>query len=111
MTTLSTEDTAELDELFTVLSHPYRRRILTRLGDHDPRDEDEFDHRALAREDDPDLPSIELFHNHLPKLDEAGFIDWERDDGVVRRGPRFGEVAPLIELMVDHRDELPVGWP
>lgn len=111
MTPVTAEETAALDELFDVLSHPYRRRILTRLSDHYPRDEDEFDHEALASEDDPDMPEIELVHSNLPKLDEAGFIDWDQESGVVRRGPRFGEIAPLIYLMVNHRDELPAGWP
>lgn len=111
MTPRPADATYVMDELFDVLSHPYRRRILTRLSDHNPRDEGEFDQRALASEDDPDLPDDGLFHNHLPKLDDAGFIDWDRENGVVRRGPRFREIAPLIDLMVEHRDELPAGWP
>lgn len=105
-------DISTLDRLFEALSHPYRRRILTELHDQNPHDEVEFSAAALAETaDDPQLADVELFHRHLPKLAEAGFIDWGREEYVVRRGPRFDEVAPLIELMRNHPDELPAGWP
>lgn len=100
----------ELDELFEVLSHPHRRRILTSLNDRNPREEDEFILSELVTEDEIEEESTGFFHNHLPKLDEAGFIDWDRERHVVRRGPRFTEIEPLIELMVNHPDELPADW-
>lgn len=101
-----------LDELFDVLNHPYRRRILTLLDEHNPRREDEFSMDELSTEDDDlELFTTALYHTHLPRLADAGFIEWDRDEDVIRRGPRFDEVAPLIALMRDHEDELPVGWP
>lgn len=101
-----------LDESFDVLSHPFRRRILTRLHDHNPRDEAEFSADELADDaDEVDRLVLEIHHRHLPKLAEKGFIDWDREADVITRGPRFDEIAPLIELMVNHRDELPAGWP
>jgi len=53
---------------------------------------------------------LEMHHNHLPKLVEASFVDWNRGENVLRRGPRFDEIAPLIELIIEHREELPAGW-
>ena len=101
-----------LDLLFDVLRHPYRRRILTRLHERNPRDEAEFSPDALAVEDDEvELLAIELHHKHLPKLAEAEFVDWDREANVVTRGPRFHEIEPLIELIVEHSEELPAGWP
>ncbi len=105
-----TMNQVELDELFEVLSHPHRRRILTSLNERNPREEGEFSLAELITEEEIDEETTGLFHNHLPKLDEAGFIDWDRERHLVRRGPRFAEVEPLIELMVNHTDELPADW-
>ena len=111
MTGQQTEPVA-LDRMFDVLSHPYRRRILLLVSDVNPRDEDEFSTEELSTEDDElELLQPELFHAHLPKLEEAGYIEWDRAAKTVRRGPRFEEIAPLIRLMHDHRDELPAEWP
>lgn len=33
--------------------------------------------------DQRDRAAIELHHVHLPKLEEWGFIEWDRDDGAV----------------------------
>jgi len=104
--------TDALDESLDILSHPYRRRILTRLHSRNPRDEDEFFADEFADDaEEIDRLKLEIHHRHLPKLAKARFIDWDRDSGVITRGPRFDEIAPLIELMVNHRDELPDGWP
>lgn len=105
-------NTDSLDQLFQVLGHPYRRRILAELHDHNPREEAEFSADELADDaDEIDRLALEIHHRHLPKLDEADFIDRDQDADIITRGPRFGEVAPLIELMVKHPDELPDGWP
>lgn len=104
-----TDPTDALDESFDLLSDPVRRRIVTRLHDHNPREEVEFTADELAAEGDQ--IELAIHHHHLPKLADAGFIDWDRDANIVTRGPRFDEIAPLIELMVNHQDELPAGWP
>ncbi len=49
-------------------------------------------------------------HVHLPKLEEYGFIEWDRDSHEVRKGPKFNEIQPLLELLVSHSDELPDDW-
>ncbi|ELZ81869.1 hypothetical protein C453_17674 [Haloferax elongans ATCC BAA-1513] len=53
---------------------------------------------------------MELFHTHLPKLDDAGFVDWDPRTGAVVRGPRFDAVEPVLRLFADHTDELPSEW-
>jgi hypothetical protein len=45
----------------------------------------------------------------LPMLAEAGFIDWVRESGEIRRGPNFEELRPFLELIEAHQDELPDG--
>ena len=108
----SPADGATLDEIFRCLSHPTRRRILTRLAEHNPRHEDEFSTRGF----DPDDRELTMFktrihHKHLPLLEKSGFLEWDREADVITRGPNFEEVRPLIDLMVNHQDELPEGWP
>lgn len=107
-----TDSPGGLDASLDALSHPYRRRILTRLDRANPRDESSFSTDSVATEgEDEALVAIDVHHRHLPKLEEAGFVDWDQEANVVRRGPRFDEIAPLIELMNKYRDELPTGWP
>jgi hypothetical protein len=103
--------TDPLDRMFDVLSHPYRRRVLLLVSEANPRGEDEFSPSDVATDDDAELLTTELFHSHLPKLAESGFIDWDRDTHTIRRGDRFDEIAPLLRLMHDHQDELPADWP
>jgi hypothetical protein len=101
-----------LDRAFDALRHPYRRRILLLVGEHEPRDEAAFAADTLATDDDDlALLTTELYHVHLPKLATAGYVDWDEDAHTVRRGPAFDEVAPLLRLLCDHREELPGGWP
>jgi len=50
-------------------------------------------------------------HDHLPKLESAGYIEWNRLTGQIARGPQFREIVPLLELLEEHADELPTDWP
>jgi hypothetical protein len=89
-----------LNRSFTILAHPYRRRILLLVGQHNPRDEREFSVDDLATDDDDlELLTTELYHIHLPKLVDAGYIDWDEETSTIRRGPNFDEIAPLLRLM------------
>ncbi|WP_458206760.1 DUF7344 domain-containing protein [Haladaptatus sp. NG-SE-30] len=54
--------------------------------------------------------TIRLMHNDLPKLAESDVIEWNQDHNVVRKGPTFEELQPLLELIDKHRDERSDGW-
>jgi len=98
-----------LDTSFSMLGDGHRRRILTSLVDDDPSSVAEF---LLATDhDDPETARIALYHHHLPKLDEAEYVDWDDEARTFRRGPRFDEVAPMVRLLRDNQDRLPTGWP
>ncbi|WP_340100320.1 DUF7344 domain-containing protein [Salinibaculum salinum] len=97
--------------MFDALSHPYRQRILIFVSEHNPQDEDESSVANLEREDDEiELTQVELYHVHLPKLADAGYIEWDADTHTIRRGPTFDEIAPLLRLMAELTDELHEGW-
>lgn len=100
------------DQAFRALSHTARRRILSALLSGGPRDTVEFESaESLPEGQRPESFAIELHHNHLPHLDDAGFVDWDREAGTVDRGPAFGDIRPLLELLDEHREELPADRP
>lgn len=107
---MSDSHTRPLDRMFDTLANPYRRRILGLVSERNPRSQDEFSVDDLGKDDDETL-ATELHHVHLPKLVNAGYIEWDEDTGTVRRGPNFDEIEPLLRLLDEHRDELPDGWP
>ena len=98
----------DLDRLFASLSHPHRRRVLEHLAGTNPCPEDEvLRDGPIPGADETERAAVDLFHVHLPKLVEAGYVRWDRDAGVVDRGPRFDHVSPVLRLLSDHRDVLP----
>lgn len=104
-----------LNESLEMLSHGVRRRLLMAVAAKNPWDDEDITSESIADEHEDDDDTLELltqqlYHIHLPKLDDAGFIDWDRDNGRITRGPRFGEIKPLLRLMHDHQDELPDDW-
>lgn len=109
------QPTAERDPLntmFDILSHGTRRQILLEMADHNPRAEAEVEVEAFVADGGtPDLLETELQHTHLPKLADAGFINWEPQTETIARGPHFSEIEPLLVVIDDHQDTLPVDWP
>lgn len=100
-----------LAEVFRALIHPYRRQLLIALLEHNPQDDDDRDPlNVVAAEHEPDVLETELVHNHLPMLQQQGYIEWDRDSGKISRGPNWDDIEPMIELLHRHRDELPEGW-
>lgn len=97
--------------MFQCLGDISRRRLLLALLEHNPQKEE-----VIVPEDvhvgESKLADLqtEYVHSHLPKLVEAGYIEWHQDEHTVVKGPRFDEIRPLLELIERHRDELPDGW-
>lgn len=50
---------------------------------------------------------IRLSHVHLPKLVDDGLVEWERGANVVRRGPRFEDVRPVLEVLAENASRVP----
>ena len=105
------DDPEALDRMFDALSHPLRRRVLMLAYRNATRD-DQFPVEEIETEnDDVEQLANELYHIHLPKLDDEEYIEWDRDSNSIRRGPAFDDVEPLLRLMDDNQDELPEEWP
>jgi len=44
----------------------------------------------------PDEVADELRETHLPALEEAGYIEWDRETGTIAQGPNFEEAAAHV---------------
>lgn len=101
----------EFTEALRMMASPYRRRLLFTLLDHNPEDEYAIP-ETMAEETDTQFEQLvtEMYHNHLPLLENAGVIDWDENEKTIKKGPRFQELVPLLTLVYDHQDELPDGW-
>jgi hypothetical protein len=101
-----------MDEYFEALANIHRRRLLVALLEHNPQpDNGVVPEDAHGGEKALETLQAELYHRHLPKLEESGFIGWNRDTQEVVKGPRFNEIRSFLELMRDHSEELPDDWP
>lgn len=88
------------DEWFELLADDVRREVLFGLlgdGSRDPvvTVPDGVD----AGDRDPRRVALSLWHTDLPKLADAGVVDWDREAGEVTRGPDFDAIRPLLEAV------------
>jgi GAF domain-containing protein len=86
---------SQLDTVMDILSRQARRRILLTLVD----DTTENSVRALERAINEPNPRIQLYHVHLPRLEQADYIEWDRDSNTITRGKNFSEVESLLGLL------------
>lgn len=101
-----------MDTIFKTLSHPIRRRILTKLSEHQPAHSDPVSIGELTPAESTDQRFIRrLYHNHLPHLDTAGFITWNPDAETIAPGPNYDAIHPVITLLETNQDALPTDWP
>jgi len=98
----------EVDRILDIMSQ-HRRRMILLLLKRETVDTTEDVLMWGPRE--PDTSDIPYTHNHLPKLEDIGYIHWDRATGEISKGPCFDEIVPLLELFENHADELPTGWP
>lgn len=87
------------NQVADALGHQDRRQILVELLDHNPVAEGSA--RASEGSD------IVLAHAHLPKLDDMGYIDWDREDETIVKGENWDEIEPVIRLLSDNRERIP----
>ena len=98
-------------DMLDALADPYRRQLLVALTEHNPRGDDDRDPLGLlSASEKQTVNDADLVHNHLPKLEQHGFIEWDREANTVSKGPRFDDIEPVITLIHEHRDGLPDGW-
>ncbi|WP_281194490.1 hypothetical protein [Halorubrum sp. F4] len=80
-----------------VFSH--QRRVVAGLADDAVETVSDLRPRGRAEEIE-----AALRETHLPALEEAGYIEWDRETGEIMPGPNFSEAA-------DHVSDLPSPVP
>ena len=122
------DEVIEDDDVFDALADEQRRQLLVDLLDSDLQrvaalsdtSQELIDaHDALLAQvlsGQLELPAVdtELIQKHrvhLPKLAEYGFVEWDPEDCLVGRGPRFGEVEPVLKRMETQRTNRSVTDP
>lgn len=68
-----------------------RRRVIAGLADGAVETLSDLQVRGRA-----DEIAAELRESHLPALEEAGYIVWDRDEGTIKPGPNFDEAAAHV---------------
>ena len=97
-------------EQLDALSHQPQRRILVKLLRHNPADDVPDPIEDLDVEDEELETLLDFQQYHLPQLEEKGFVEYDREEHKVTKGPNFGEITPILELIDEHEDELPDDW-
>lgn len=103
------EERPPLDVVFDVLQNKRRRYVLTGLAaasDGETTLKQLAD--DLAAESDGTRNSVysALYQSHVPKLADAGAIDYDRRSGVLERGPLFQDYLDALKRVAGGRWEL-----
>ncbi len=74
-----------------VVTEPERRRVIAGLADGAVESVADLHPRGRA-----DEVAAELREQHLPALEAAGYIEWDREAGTITPGPNFEEAAEHV---------------
>ena len=99
-----------LEKALSALANKYRRRLLVALVEHNPQDEVSVLEGVHTGEKGRERLKAEMYHIHLPKLEESGLIQWDGETLTVSRGPQFEQVRPVLESIDTHSDPEADGW-
>ncbi|WP_435177944.1 DUF7344 domain-containing protein [Halorussus sp. AFM4] len=97
-----------LDRSLRALSNQNRRYLLYHLDEHGDAELDELSRQLVARESDCSLSSIseedskriqaKLHHEHLPRLQDYGIIDYDERQGDIRLTHSSSVFTMLLEI-------------
>jgi hypothetical protein len=98
------EDTAKVSVgvCLEALAHVERRRLLFALLE--AGGENRTVDLAQIQSSGSEVPNTSFHHVHLPKLEEAEFVQVESDRRTVRAGPRFDDIEPLLTAFDANRN-------
>jgi len=102
------------DRVFDILSSPRRRYVLYYLREYGgPVELTDLAEELAAWENDTTVAEISpqarkrvyvsLYQTHVPKLDEAGLIDYDSDSGELRLSDQGSVVDPYLGTQTDDR--------
>jgi hypothetical protein len=96
------------DRVLRALSEQPRRHLLLTLANEPPGARLTLPEAALSGHYDDSLRNLEisLRHQHLPVLDDAGYVEWEETPFRAVRGPNFEEAASVVTALVESAGDL-----
>ncbi|WP_141551773.1 hypothetical protein [Natrinema sp. CBA1119] len=107
----------EADDVYSVLSVPRRRHVLSILDENAAgviplRDLAQKVARQETDIDSVDVPSeavdavyVALYQSHVPVLHRHGAVEWEREENLVREGDSASALATLIRDIDDRTQD------
>lgn len=103
-------DETEWGRITQAVANKHRRRLLVALREQNPQPTDgAVPQKLYERDGEANGLQIEFRHNHLPRLEDAEFITWDRDTNEITKGPNFDDLQPLLEL-IENDDEPRQCW-
>ena len=93
--------TPSVDTIHDLLASAERRFVLRRLAATDgpvPVDDLAEELAAVGDSGETVRASVALYHMHLPPLDEADVVAFDREAGIVETGTAFDDVRPYLRL-------------
>lgn len=115
---------ADTSVTFRLLADQTRRRLLIQLFEEESVDVSEGvllrsgvgtassnpAQPKLVRSERSRTRTAALHHNHLPRLQSHGIIEWDQETQTVSQGEAFEEVEPLLRLLCANTHVLPNGF-
>lgn len=109
------EESITQEDLFELLKNQRRRMVAEYLMRTDePTSIGTLAEYVAALENDCDEEAVthrqrkrtyvSLYQGHLPKMDDYGVIDYDKDRGDVESGPEFDQLESMIEDISEARD-------
>jgi hypothetical protein len=94
------------DNAFNALAHEQRRTLLLDLLESNPQDAGVESATGASTPTDAETQAqIAMYHSHLPKLEDYGYIKWDKHANEVVKGSRFEEIRPLLEFLASNGAE------
>jgi hypothetical protein len=112
----ATDHPLSRDDVFHLLQNARRRGVVRYLSEQSDDDESVYEMGAIAEqvaawENDKPLAQltsaerqrvyISLYQNHLPKLDEAGVIEYNQSRGFVEPRPRLKQLENYVAVYTE----------
>ena len=105
------DDTTAWHSVLSSLDSIHRRRTVARLGES-TQSEPAVRVPEDVHEGETEIETLqsELYHRHLPKLERHGYIEWDDDRHLVRKGDDFDEIFQVLEAIREVDRDLPDNW-
>jgi len=107
------EDGLPLGAVFDILRNERRQQVLgyVAVTDDDVVRTGELAEHVAAIENDVAVDALSsqqrkrvyvaLYQCHLPKMADAGVLEFDKDRGVVRRGPNADQITPYLDVQTE----------